>query len=95
MVRRSRQYRQWRAHHITREFFSGNWNGGSCSCFTAADQYECWMAPAPWSAPARSRPARTSARRRVDAYQGGAPAAGDSFSIGPSGTRDVFSTVQA
>ena len=74
---------------------SGNWNGGSYSLnFTAADQYEVLDSTGTVVGTGTFKAGGDISFEGVSMRIEGAPAAGDSFSIGPSGTRDVFSTVQ-
>lgn len=74
---------------------SGNWNGGSYSLnFTAADQYEVLDSTGTVVGTGTFKAGEDISFQGVSMRIEGTPAAGDSFSIGPSGTRDVFSTVQ-
>lgn len=71
------------------------WNGGSYRIeFTAADSYQIYDSNNAVIATGAYEKGASIAFAGVQMKLDGQPAAGDSFEIGPSGTRDIFATVQ-
>lgn len=71
------------------------WNGGSYQLnFTAPNTYEVRDAANVLVASGTYTKGESIAFAGVQMKIDGQPAAGDSFSVGPSGTRDIFATVQ-
>ena len=71
------------------------WNGGSYRVeFTAADSYEIYDSNNAVIATGAYQKGSSIAFGGLQMKIEGQPAAGDSFEIGPSGTRDIFATVQ-
>ncbi|RXR02673.1 flagellar hook-associated protein FlgL [Pseudoxanthomonas composti] len=73
---------------------AGGWNGGSYSVvFTSANTYEVRDASNAAVSTGSYADGETIAVQGLEMKIIGAPATGDSFSIGPAGTRDIFSTI--
>lgn len=73
---------------------AGGWNGESYTvAFTAADTYEVRNVSGGMVSSGSYTAGETISVNGLDLKISGAPATGDSFSIGASGTSDIFSTI--
>ncbi|WP_031340180.1 flagellar hook-associated protein FlgL, partial [Xanthomonas maliensis] len=79
---------------FSRDASTGSWNGGSYSVqFTAADTYEVRDSTNALVSTGTYKEGEDITAAGVRMRISGAPAVGDSFQIGPAGTKDVFSTI--
>ncbi|MFA4579012.1 flagellar hook-associated protein FlgL, partial [Xanthomonas perforans] len=79
---------------FSRDASTGSWNGGSYSVqFTAADTYEVRDSTNTVVGTGTYKEGEDINAAGVRMRISGAPAVGDSFQIGASGTKDVFSTI--